>query len=225
MLSRAHASTPTLDSQVRSVLTLCDITYSRRTSSASSQLFDRRMLSLSFRLPRSEVSVVHPFRPSFHVPSSPSIQRTDARARGSLLVIAISGSMRLHSLVTAITGSVRPSHVGGTARHRHLRVGAASLAPSARRGVPLTAFARTHRHSDARFMFCFSCFCFVCLFVPTHGPSDSRSDTRPRLFRQTVPHPRISHGMQQHIPLSTSPPAANTDAVCALTPLFSNPGR
>ena len=143
--------------------------------------------------------MVHPFRPSFHVPSSPSIQRTDARARGSLLVIAISGSMRLHSLVTAITGSVRPSHVGGTARHRHLRVGAASLAPSARRGVPLTAFARTHRHSDARFMFCFSCFCFVCLFVPTHGPSDSRSDTR--LFRQTVPHPRISHGMQQHISL------------------------
>ena len=128
MLSRAHASTPTLDSQVRSVLTLCDITYSRLTSSASSQLFDRRMLSLSFRLPRSEASVVHPFRPSFHVPSSPSIQRTDARARGSLLVIAISGSMRLHSLVTAITGSVRPSHVGGTARHRHLRVGAASLA-------------------------------------------------------------------------------------------------
>ena len=59
-------------------------------------------LSLSFRLPRSEASVVHPFRPSFHVPSSPSLQRTDARARGSLLVIAISGSMRLHSLVTAI---------------------------------------------------------------------------------------------------------------------------
>ena len=50
--------------------------------------------------------MVHPFRPSFHVPSSPSLQRTDARARGSLLVIAISGSMRLHSLVTAITGSV-----------------------------------------------------------------------------------------------------------------------
>ena len=111
----------------------------------------RQTNALSFRLPRSEASVVHPFRPSFHVPSSPSIQRTDTRARGSLLVIAISGSMRLHSLVTAITGSVRPSPVGGTARHRHLWVGAASLAPSACRGVPPTAFARTHRHSDALF--------------------------------------------------------------------------
>ena len=68
--------------------------------------------------------------------------------------------MRPHSLVTAITGSVRPSHVGGTARHRHQtpgrcaaslarhchhRVSAASLPvlsislSFARRGVPLTA--------------------------------------------------------------------------------------
>ena len=36
-----------LDTRLRSVFTLCDITYSRLTSSASSQLFDKRMLSLS----------------------------------------------------------------------------------------------------------------------------------------------------------------------------------
>ena len=44
-----------------------------------------------------------------------------------------------------------PGQCGLSARHRHLRVGAASLAPSACRGVPPTAFARTHRHSDAFF--------------------------------------------------------------------------
>ena len=168
--------------------------------------------------------MVHPFRPSFHVPSSPSIQRTDARARGSLLVIAISGSMRLHSLVTAITGSVRPSHVGGTARHRHLRVGAASLArhchhrvsaaftrwwhcsspPSPGRCGLSCSFCSSRRPADGirsdspalrrtvHVLFLMFLFClFVC--------SDARSF---RLtVRQTVPHPRISHGMQQHISL------------------------
>ena len=39
---------------------------------------DKRMLSVNFRLLRSEASVVHPFRPSFHGPSFPYFQRTDS---------------------------------------------------------------------------------------------------------------------------------------------------
>ena len=54
------ATSPTLDLQVRS------------------PRLHRQTNAFCFRLLRSEASVVHPFRPSFHGPSFPYFQRTDS---------------------------------------------------------------------------------------------------------------------------------------------------
>ena len=115
-----------LDTRLRSVFTLCDITYSRLTSSASSQLFDKRMLSLSdsrgLRLPW--------FIPSVLPSTCPHLLQFNEPTH--VLVAPCSSSPSpgrcgfIRSSLPSDTGSVRPSHVGGTARHRHLRVGAAS---------------------------------------------------------------------------------------------------
>ena len=119
------AQSSTVPSQ-RELFTLCDITYSRLTSSASSQLFDKRMLSLSdsrgLRLPW--------FIPSVLPSTCPHLLHSNEPTH--VLVAPCSSSPSpgrcgfIRSSLPSDTGSVRPSHVGGTARHRHLRVGAAS---------------------------------------------------------------------------------------------------
>ena len=114
------------DSQVRSVLTLCDITYSRLTSSASSQLFDRRMLSLSLsdsrglRLPWFIPSVLPSTCPHLlqsneptHVLVAPcSSSPSPGRCGFIRSSLPSPGQCGLHTLVallvTAISGSVRP---------------------------------------------------------------------------------------------------------------------
>ena len=166
MLSRAHASTPTLDSQVRNVLTLCDITYSRLTSSASSQLFDRRMLSLSLsdsrglRFPWFIPSVLPSTCPHLlqsneptHVLVAPcSSSPSPGRCGFIRSSLPSPGQCGLHTLVallvTAISGSVRPLLL--------------LLLVAASRRQHSLGLTGTSTH--------FVLFLFVCcLFVPTHG--------------------------------------------------------
>ena len=135
-----------LDTRLRSVFTLCDITYSRLTSSASSQLFDKRMLFLSdsrgLRLPW--------FIPSVLPSTCPHLLQFNEPTH--VLVAPCSSSPSPGRCGFIRSSLPSPGQCGLSARHRHLRVGAASLAPSACRGVPPTAFARTHRHSGAFFL-------------------------------------------------------------------------
>ena len=181
MLSRAHASTPTLDSQVRNVLTLCDITYSRLTSSASSQLFDRRMLSL-FLSDSQGLRLPWFIPPSFLPRALISFNPTNRRTCSWLL------ARHRHLRVDAAS----------FARHCHHRVSAAftrwwhcSSPPSPGRCGLSCSFCSSRRPADGIrsdspalrrtvhvlfviFLFCLLFVClFVCLFVPTHG-SDAR---------------------------------------------------
>ena len=167
-----------LDTRLRSVFTLCDITYSRLTSSASSQLFDKRMLSLSdsrgLRLPW--------FIPSVLPSTCPHLLQFNEPTH--VLVAPCSSSPSpgrcgfIRSSLPSNTGSVRPSHVGGTARHRHLRVGAASQLVTAISGsvrpllllLLVAASRRQHSLGLTGTSTHFVLFLFVCcLFVPTHG--------------------------------------------------------
>ena len=113
-----------LDTRLRSVFTLCDITYSRLTSSASSQLFDKRMLSLSdsrgLRLPWFIPSVLPSTCPHLlqsneptHVLVAPcSSSPSPGRCGFIRSSLPSPGQCGLHTLVallvTAISGSVRP---------------------------------------------------------------------------------------------------------------------
>ena len=146
------ATSPTLDLQVRS------------------PRLHRQTNAFCFRLLRSEASVVHPFRPSFHGPSFPYSQRTDS-----------------HVFVAPCSSSPSPGRCGlirsslPSSGQCGLHVFVALLVAASRRRHHIS---RTHRHfrrTDLCLFVLFVCFVclFVCLFVccllfvvPTYDTSD-----------------------------------------------------